>query len=217
MRIAVDGPSAAGKSTIAKLLSRELNITYIDTGAMYRAVALKVLRLGKRADNENDVLESLPSLNLRISHDENGQNVFLDEENVTDMIRTSEVAKGASDVSAFRDVRLKLVEMQREMAQGHDVVMDGRDIGTFVFPDAEYKFYLTASEEERARRRFNELKPGNESLTYEKCLEDLKLRDRNDSNREFAPLRKADDAVLIDSTNLQPLDVIKMIRDIIDA
>ena len=255
MRIAIDGPSAAGKSTIAKQLAKKLEITYIDTGAMYRAVALKVLRMGGRPDRESDALEALKGLDLTVGHSEGCQLVFLDGEDVTGLIRTPEMAKGASDVSAFRDVRNKLVELQRRIAKGFDVVMDGRDIGTYVFPDAEFKFYLTASVEERARRRFDELKagvggpggsgsevggsevggsggsgsgvggpggsgskvggPGGGGLTYEKCLVDIETRDRNDSNREFAPLKKADDAILINSTNMQSHEVVALIMGII--
>jgi cytidylate kinase len=172
LKIAIDGPSGAGKSTAAKNLARELKITYLDTGAMYRAVALKVLRAGKRADVESDVLEILKDIDIEIVHMGGCQHVYIDREDVTDKIRTPEVAKGASDVSAFKDVRLKLVELQRQIAGGSDVVMDGRDIGTFVFPNADFKFYLTSSEEERAKRRFQELRTGDPSLTFDKCLAD---------------------------------------------
>ncbi|MCL2163970.1 MAG: (d)CMP kinase [Oscillospiraceae bacterium] len=217
MRIAIDGPGGAGKSTAAKLLAEKLKLTYIDTGAMYRAVALKVLRTGFRTDDEGEVLEVLSGLSLKVTYQDGEQNVLIDGENVTGMIRTPEVAKGASDVSAFKGVRLRLVELQREIASGSDVVMDGRDIGTFVFPDAEFKFYLTATEEERARRRYNELKAGLPGLTLEKCLSDLRYRDENDSNREFAPLKKADDAILIDTTDMPPDRVVRTIEEIIMA
>ena len=217
MRIAIDGPGGAGKSTAAKLLAKDLDIAYIDTGAMYRAVALKILRLGRVIEDENAVFETLRDLKLEVVYKNGNQHVFIDGEDVTSMIRTPEVSKGASDVSAYKEVRLVLVDLQREIARGQDVVMDGRDIGTFVFPDAEFKFYLTASEEERAQRRFKELKPGDDGLTFEKCLADLRDRDRNDSSRTFAPLRKADDAVLIDSTFMTANEVVKMIKDIVTA
>jgi cytidylate kinase len=215
LKIAIDGPSGAGKSTAAKNLARELKITYIDTGAMYRAVALKVLRAGKRTDVENDVLEILKDIDIGIVHKGDGQHVYIDGEDVTDKIRTLEVAKGASDVSAFKDVRLKLVELQRRIAGETDVVLDGRDIGTFVFPNADYKFYLTSSEEERAKRRYEEQKAGDPSLTFDKCLADLRYRDENDSKREFAPLKKADDAIMLDNTDLMPEDVLAIIKSVI--
>jgi cytidylate kinase len=215
LRIAIDGPGGAGKSTAARNLAKELKIAYIDTGAMYRAVALKVLRAGKRPDCENEVRDALEDLDLKIMHKGESQHVYVDGEDVTDMIRTPEIAKGASDVSAFRDVRIRLVEMQREIASGIDVVMDGRDIGTYVFPDAELKIYLTASEEERARRRFEELRASDTGLTFEKCLADLRYRDENDSKREFAPLKKADDAILLDSTNMMPDEVLQRIVTLI--
>jgi len=217
LRIAIDGPSGAGKSTAAKLLAGKLKIAYIDTGAMYRAVALKVIDSGENPEDENAVLEILKDLDLEVVFEGDNQLVYIDGDNVTDRIRTPVVSKGASDVSAFKAVRLKLVELQREIASGRDVVMDGRDIGTFVFPDAEFKFYLTASEEERARRRYNELKPVNADLTFEKCLSDLSVRDKNDSSRAFAPLRMADDAVLIDSTEMMPDDVIGIITNAIKS
>ena len=217
MKIAIDGPSGAGKSTAAKLMAKELGITYIDTGAMYRAVALKAIRAGKDPGSEEDAIEVLKGLDLKIFYENGDQLVFLDGENVTDKIRTPEVSKGASDISAFKDIRLKLVEIQRGMASEFDVIMDGRDIGTFVFPDAEFKFYLTADEEERARRRYEELKVKDSQLTFEKCLEDLRYRDVNDSKRAFAPLKKADDAVLVDSTHMFPDEVVKTMTDMIKA
>ena len=215
--IAIDGPSAAGKSTVAKLVANKLDVPYIDTGAMYRAVALKAIRSGKDPNNENDAIELLQDLKLEIAFSDSGQNVFIDGENVTEMIRTPEVSKGASDVSAFREVRLKLVELQRKIAEDSGAVMDGRDIGTFVFPRAEFKFYLTADEEERARRRFNELRGKDAEMTFEKCLSDLRSRDKNDSMREFAPLKKADDAVLIDSTHLSKYEVVDIMLDRINS
>ncbi|MBR6956160.1 MAG: (d)CMP kinase, partial [Firmicutes bacterium] len=195
-QIAIDGPSGAGKSTIAKRVAAELAIDYIDTGAMYRAVGLKMLRLGIPMEENETLFEMLANTDVDFSEGR----VYLDGEDVSDLIRTQEVSKAASDCSAFATVRRKLVELQQAMGKRKSVIMDGRDIGTVVLKDAEYKFYLTATAEERAMRRFKELQAKGSTDTYDKVLEDVNKRDYNDMHRDVDPLRQAEDAVLIDST-----------------
>lgn len=205
--IAVDGPAGAGKSTVSKIIAEKLNFTYIDTGAMYRAVGLKFLRSGQPLTEK--FLEKIVE-NIEIKLDESAK-VFLDGEEVTKKIRTPEVSKLASDVSKFGFVRKKLTELQREMAAKGSVIMDGRDIGTQVLPNADLKIFLTASLQERARRRFEELKLKNSSVTLDDVEKEIFLRDKQDSEREIAPLAKADDAILIDSTNLSVDEVVEKI------
>ena len=201
MQIAIDGPSGAGKSTIAKTLAKKLNFIYIDTGAMYRSVGLFALRKGIDTQNEQEkVCEILDEINLAIRYEEGVQHIFLNGEDVSDKIRTPEVSIAASAVAVIPAVRLKLVELQRQLAAKSDVIMDGRDVGTYILPDAEIKIFLTATVEDRARRRFEELTQKGTEVTYEEVLEDMKWRDKNDSSREFAPLKAADDAVLVDTT-----------------
>ncbi len=206
-QIAIDGPSGAGKSTIAKRVAEELAIDYIDTGAMYRAVGLKMLRLGIPMEENETLFEMLRNTDVDFSEGR----VYLDGKDVSDVIRTQEVSKAASDCSAFATVRRKLVELQQAMGKRKSVIMDGRDIGTVVLKDAEYKFYLTATAEERAMRRFKELQAKGSSDTYEKVLEDVNKRDYNDMHREVDPLRQAEDAVLIDSTNMSIEEVVDFV------
>ncbi|HEX9060912.1 MAG TPA: (d)CMP kinase [Clostridia bacterium] len=215
--IAIDGPAGAGKSTIAKMVSKDLNILYLDTGAMYRAVALKAIRNGIDTLDAEGLSLILKSIDLKIEHIKNEQLMFLDGENVTDFIRTPEVSIGASNVGSIPEVRIKMVELQRLIAKEKSVVMDGRDIGTYVLPNADLKIFLTASLEERARRRYLEqVQKGNMALSYDKVLKDIEYRDKNDSERSFAPLKKAEDAVLIDTTGLSIDDVVKRIIDFAD-
>ena len=206
-QIAIDGPSGAGKSTIAKRVAAELAIDYIDTGAMYRAVGLKMLRLGIPMEENETLFEMLGNTDVDFSEGR----VYLDGEDVSDLIRTQEVSKAASDCSAFATVRRKLVELQQAMGKRKSVIMDGRDIGTVVLKDAEYKFYLTATAEERAMRRFKELQAKGSTDTYEKVLEDVNKRDYNDMHRDVDPLRQAENAVLIDSTNMSIEEVVDFV------
>ena len=206
-KIAIDGPSGAGKSTIAKRVAQELAIDYIDTGAMYRAVGLKMLRLGIPMEENEVLLEMLGNTDVDFSEGK----VYLDGEDVSGLIRTQEVSKAASDCSAFASVRRKLVELQQAMGRRKSVIMDGRDIGTVVLRDAEYKFYLTATAEERAMRRYKERREKGSEDTYEKVLEDVNRRDYNDMHREVDPLRQAEDAVLIDSTNMSIDEVVDFV------
>lgn len=204
LRIAVDGPSGAGKSTIAKAVAKKLNIDYIDTGAMYRAVGYKMLQKGVALTD----IEGLQNMLDHTEIDFSQGNIYLDGTIVNDVIRTQEISKQASDCSAIGIVRKKLVDLQQKMGESKSVIMDGRDIGTVVFPDAEYKFYVTASAEERARRRYEELAAKGQDVNYDQVLIDINTRDHNDSTREITPLRKADDAVEVDTTEMNIEEVV---------
>ena len=202
MNIAIDGPSGAGKSTIAKELAKRLNITYLDTGAMYRTVALKSLNLGVDVTDEKKVCEFLPTVDLDIKHIDGVQHVYLDGKDVSKEIREHRMSKAASDISRIPAVRLKLVEMQRALAAKYDCVLDGRDITSYVLPNAEYKFFITASPEVRAKRRYDELAAKGETIDFSVLLEDIKKRDYNDSHRDFAPLTQTEDSVYIDTSDM---------------
>ena len=215
--IAIDGPAGSGKSTAAREVARKLGITYLDTGAMYRSVALKALKNGIDPRDSASVTALLPDTDLRIRIEDGVQHFILDGEDVTGQIRTSEVSRGASDVGVNPAVRLFLVAMQREIAKGQDVVMDGRDIGTYVLPDAPFKFFMTADSKTRALRRYNELLEKGTDKTFEAVHEELLARDANDSGREFAPLRAADDAVLIDTTDLTAGETVELILNTVQA
>ena len=206
-QIAIDGPSGAGKSTIAKAVAARLGIDYIDTGAMYRAVGLKMKRIGIPMKEDDTLLAMLEDTDIDFS----GGKVYLDGEDVSGLIRTEEISKAASECSAFASVRRKLVQLQQKMGRAKSVIMDGRDIGTVVLKDAPYKFFLTANDEERAMRRYKELAEKGEAKSFEEVLEKLRQRDLNDSTREVTPLRKAEDAEEIDSTNMSIDEVVNYI------
>ena len=217
LKIAIDGPSGAGKSTVGRALAKRLGYTYVDTGAMYRAVALKVKEKAIVPDDE-PALHRLAS-SLRITFVEGGEetHVFCNGEDITEPIRSPEISLLASDISKRKAVREALVQMQREMGRRGGVVLEGRDIGTVVFPDADIKFYLDAAAEERARRRFNEMVERGAAVDFEETLEEVMRRDRNDMDRVLSPLRKADDAVLIDSTCRSVEEVVDELVRIVDA
>ncbi|MDO4745522.1 MAG: (d)CMP kinase [Bacillota bacterium] len=197
-RVAIDGPSGAGKSTIAKAVAKKLGIDYIDTGAMYRAVGYKVKQEGVDVEDTAALQAMLDSTDIDFVKGD----IILDGQIVNDVIRTSEMSQMASKCSAIPAVREKLVEIQRGMGSRKSVIMDGRDIGTNVLKDAEYKIFLTASAEERAQRRHKELLEKGEAITFEEVLRDIEQRDHNDMTRKLNPLRKADDAVEVDTTGL---------------
>ena len=211
--IAVDGPAGAGKSTVSKIVAAKLGYTYIDTGAMYRAVGWKFLQSGKSFD-EKILQEIVEVIDIKL---DTSAKVFVDNFDVTKEIRTPEVSKLASDVSKFGFVRKKLTDLQRKMAEVGKVIMDGRDIGTQVLPNADLKIFLTASLEERARRRFEELKLKNSNVELEKIQQEIFLRDKQDSEREIAPLKQADDAILLDTTNLSIEEVAQKILELANA
>ena len=199
--IAIDGPSGAGKSTLAKRLAQELRFLYVDTGAIYRTVGLQAFRSGVMPTDRDKVVALLPGLDIGLSYGEDGlQRMTLNGEDVTDEIRKNVISRYASGVSAIPEVRDFLLELQRKLAREHDVIMDGRDIGTVVLPHANVKIFLTASSEDRARRRHLELLERGEDVDYATVLSDMMERDRQDAGRETAPLKQAPDAVLLDTT-----------------
>lgn len=201
--IAIDGPSGAGKSTLAKKLAERLGFVYVDTGAIYRTIGLRALHSGTDPRDAAAVGDMLESVHLEIRYGDDGlQHMILDGEDVTEEIRLPEVSRYASQVSAHPCVRDYLLEMQRSLARTHSVIMDGRDIGTVVLPEADVKIFLTAAPEERARRRCRELEQRGTPQPYEEVLSDIRERDKNDMERPVAPLRQAEDAVLVDTTHL---------------
>ncbi|MDE6276054.1 MAG: (d)CMP kinase [Clostridia bacterium] len=211
INIAIDGPSGAGKSTIAKIVAKTMGITYLDTGAMYRAVALHVVNCGKNPSVEEEVKELLNDINISYIKEKDENLICLNGKNVSEDIRRHEMSKYASEVSKIPAVRLFLVDMQRKIAQSTDVVLDGRDITSYVLPNAKYKFYLTAKDTERAKRRYEELKAKGQEVSYEQILADVRDRDFNDMNRDFAPLKKTDDSFEIDSTEMSLQQVVDTI------
>lgn len=198
--IAIDGPSGAGKSTMAKRLAKQLGYIYVDTGALYRAIGYFMLQRGVDVSDEASVAALLPGLSVELKYVGGEQRAFLGAEDVSEKIRTEAVSMAASAVSALPAVRAFLLDLQRDMAKKNNVVMDGRDIGTVVLPDADLKIFLTASPEDRARRRYEELTKRGISADYDAVLADMKKRDYDDSHREIAPLKPAADAVLVDTT-----------------
>lgn len=215
IHIAIDGPAGAGKSSVAKTLAKRLGIIYVDTGALYRAVGYYAFTHGiDKSDNER-IISLLPDISIELKYSDGVQNVFLNGENLGDKIRQPEISMYASAVSAIPEVRAFLLSTQREIAASNSVVMDGRDIGTVILPDAEVKIFMTASPEERARRRFEELKAAGKNVTYEEVYNDMILRDSNDANREIAPAVPAEDAVILDNTGFTVDDSVNAVIEII--
>lgn len=202
MKIAIDGPAGAGKSTISKAAAKRLGFVYIDTGAMYRGIGLAAVRRGIDTKDTEGVISILDQVEITIKHNEEGQQIFLNGENVSTEIRLPEISVAASNVAVIPEVRLKLVELQRALAEKEDVIMDGRDIGTYVLPDAEVKIFLSASVEERAKRRLAELVEKGVETDLEAVRADMEYRDKNDSGREFAPLKPAEDSIPLDNTSI---------------
>ncbi len=215
--IAIDGPVGAGKSTVAKLTAKRLNIIYVDTGAMYRSVGLYVVRKGLDTKNSEHVKSVLDEINLDVRLSNEGQMIFLNGEDVTKLIRTPEISMAASDVSAVPEVRDRMVHIQRELARSKSVIMDGRDIGTVVLPNATSKIYLNANLDERASRRYKELLNKGQNVTFDEVKNDIIERDRNDMSRKASPLKKADDAVELDTTDLNLEEVVDRVVDIVNG
>ncbi len=216
LNIALDGPAGSGKSTIAKQLSKSLSILYLDTGAMYRACALKAKKLGIASNDEEKVNTFINDIDITVKYVDGAQKTYLDGEDVSTAIRENEISMMASNISAIKSVRLKLVELQREIAKVTDCVLDGRDIGTHVLPNANYKFYVTASLDVRAERRYLELLARGQNVDKDALKKEMEIRDYNDSHREFAPLKQADDAILIDTSNMSIDEVINTVTSYIN-
>ncbi|MDY2887138.1 (d)CMP kinase [Bariatricus sp. HCP28S3_E4] len=209
--IAIDGPAGAGKSTIAKLVAKEKGYIYVDTGAMYRGLAIHFLKKGIQPDEKEKIIDACKDAEVSIGYEDGAQQIYLNGENITAMLREEAVGNMASISSAVPEVRAKLLDLQRNLAKEKDVVMDGRDIGTHVLPNADVKIYLTASVECRANRRFKELTEKGIACDYDEIAKDIQERDTRDMNREIAPLKKADDAVLVDSSDMTIEEVVKAI------
>ena len=215
--VAIDGPAGAGKSTIAKMVAKKLGFTYVDTGSMYRAMALACIRAGLTSDEEEKVCEVCASLDVSLEYDDNGaQQVILNGENVNAYIRTEEVGNMTSAIAVYGPVREKLVELQRKLGTKFDVIMDGRDIGTCVLKDAPVKIYLTASSRTRAERRYKELVEKGVECNLDDIEKDIIDRDYRDMNREISPLKQADDAILVDSSNMGIEEVVNELVRIIE-
>ena len=219
--VAIDGPSGAGKSTIARAVAERLGFVYVDTGAMYRTIGLAVCRAGVQLGDTAGILPVLPGIGVSLNYQDGVQHVLLNGEDVSGLIRTPEMSKYASFVSAVPEVRAFLLDTQRDMAKKCSVIMDGRDIGTVILPDAEVKIFLTASPEARARRRWLELQQKGENVTLDEVLADMIQRDRDDTTRAAAPLRQAEDAVLVDTSELtleQSMDAVEaVIRRVLEG
>ena len=214
--VAIDGPAGAGKSTIAKLLAKKMGYIYVDTGAMYRAMAVYFVQNNVNPDDEREINAAVTGVNITIEYMDGVQQVILNGDNVTGMLRTEEIGSMSSKTSKYAAVRRKLVELQRELAKKTDVIMDGRDIGTTVLPDAFCKIYLTASVDARAKRRYDELAQKGEKCDYDIIKKDIEQRDYQDMHREISPLKQADDAVLVDTSDMNIEQVVECIENIIN-
>ena len=217
MIVAVDGPAGSGKGTVTKKIEEKLGFLNLDTGATYRCVALQTLREGIKLENEDEIVKIANDIDIKIDNKGKKDVILLNGEDVSKEIRTKEVTSIVSQVSSIIPVREKMVEVQRKLAHGKNVIVEGRDIGTVVFPNADIKIYLDASEEIRAKRRYEENKQNGIDTTYEEVLENVKMRDYNDMHKKFGALKKADDAIVIDSSNLTIDEVTKKIEDIIKS
>lgn len=216
MIVAVDGPAGSGKGTVTKRISEELGFLNLDTGATYRCLALETLRRGVNIEEEERIIEIANNISIKINKVGNEDIVLLNNEDVSKEIRTKEVTSIVSQVSSIILVRERMVEVQRQLAKGKDVIVEGRDIGTVVFPNADIKIYLDASEEIRAERRYKENQEKGIATTYEEVLENVKMRDYNDMHKKVGALKKAEDAIVIDSTNLTIEEVVEKIKNMIE-
>lgn len=214
INVAIDGPAGAGKSTVAKAAAKELGFIYVDTGALYRTIALSAVRNGVINDNEK-IVEMLSSITVELGHEGGAQRVYLNGEDVSELIRTPEISMGASNVSAIPKVREFLLDLQRDIAKKNNVIMDGRDIATVVLPNADVKIFLFASPECRAQRRYKELIEKGESVMYEDVLNDVNQRDYQDSHREIAPLKPSEDSIMCDTSELTLEESIQAIVNIV--
>ena len=213
--VAIDGPAGTGKGTITSLISKEMGLVNIDTGATYRCVALYAIKNNIKLEEKEKIIESLPNIHIDMKNEQGVQKVYLNNENVTSEIRSKEVTKIVSQVSSIVEVRFAMVEVQRNLAKGKDVIMEGRDITTYVFPNADVKIYLDADEEERAKRRYKEMQEKGIEMTYEEVLKNIQVRDKNDKEKEIGALKIAEDAIYIDTTNLSIEEVKEKVKEII--
>ena len=209
--IAIDGPAGAGKSTIAKKVAKELDFIYVDTGAMYRSMALYLIRKGVKAEEKNKIIELLPEIHVTLAYVEGEQHVYLNQEDVSSLIRNEEVSQMTSSISTIPEVREALLSLQRNLAKENNVLMDGRDIGTCVLPNAELKIYLTASTKVRAKRRYDEMIEKGMECNLKELEASIKERDQRDMNREIAPLKQAEDAVFLDTSDMNIEEVVNAI------
>ncbi len=209
LNIALDGPCGSGKSTVADILAQKLDILHLDTGAMYRACALCALKRGVDCLDEESVSRFINDIDIEIRYENGRQKTMLDGEDVSEKIRANEVSMMSSDISSLKCVREKMVEMQREVAKSNDCILDGRDIGTVVLPDAPFKFYITATPEVRAERRHKELEKKGQTVDFDDLVEEINRRDYNDSHRKISPLKQAEDAVLIDTSEMNVDEVVE--------
>ena len=213
--VAMDGPAGTGKGTITSLISKEMGLVNIDTGATYRCVALYAIKNNIKLEEKEKIIESLPNIHIDMKNEQGVQKVYLNNENVTSEIRSKEVTKIVSQVSSIVEVRFAMVEVQRNLAKGKDVIMEGRDITTYVFPNADVKIYLDADEEERAKRRYKEMQEKGIEMTYDEVLKNIQIRDKNDKEKEIGALKIAEDAIYIDTTNLSIEEVKEKVKKII--
>ena len=216
INIAIDGPAGAGKSTVAKELAKELSFIYVDTGALYRAIGVYILDKGCESTNNQQVIPHIKDIKVELKFQNGMQKIYLNGNDVTDKIREPQISMAASNVSAINEVRAFLLELQRDIAKKNNVIMDGRDIGTVILPDADVKIFLTASAQNRAQRRHLELTQKGHNVNYDELLKEIIQRDHNDSTRTIAPLRPADDAIIVDNSDMdfkQTLDfILKLVR-----
>ncbi len=215
--VAIDGPSGAGKSSISKTVAKKLGFIHVDTGALYRALAYTFIKNGINLGDEISIENLLKTTNVKIKHINGVQSVFVNDENITGFIRTEEVSMGASNISKMPIIRSFLLGLQRQIAAENNVIMDGRDIGTVVLPNADVKIFLTASPQKRAERRYKELLEKNENIVYNDIIEDIIKRDYQDEHREIAPLKPAEDSVLVDTSDLNFDESVQKITEVIEA
>lgn len=214
--VAIDGPAGTGKGTITKILAKEMGLVNIDTGATYRCVALYAIRNNIKLEEKDKIIDSLKNIHIDMKNEDGEQTIFLNGEDVSKEIRSKEVTKIVSQVSSIKEVRFAMVDVQRKLAEGKDVIMEGRDITTYVFPNADVKIYLDADENERAKRRYKEMQEKGIEMTYEEVLKNIQIRDKNDKEKEIGALKIAEDAIYVDTTNLSIEEEKEKVKQIIE-